>query len=172
MGILNKLIRIGVLSAITALSGCNDLSRSEVERILNNEARGTACVSSLDFTDGGFERAKASGVSFSAQGGLLSSALKVADTPDGDQWQVGCMLGLCGGVGRKNKPNLCLPGQIEVLTIADAPFAPNNGSYKTVDYVEVVKLPAEITHLAPYVYTRYKKSAVFQKTDRGWRVAQ
>jgi hypothetical protein len=160
------------LGAMFLLTSCGDLTRSEVERILNGEGRGSACVTGLDFNDGGFERAKASGAFSVLQGGLLGATLKVADTPDGDQWQVGCLMGMCANISRKTNANRCLPGKVEVLTIADAPFAPNNASYKIVEFVEVVTVPSELARIAPYVYTRYKKSTMFQKTDRGWRVAQ
>jgi hypothetical protein len=58
------------------------------------------------------------------------------------------------------------------LSIADAPFAPNNNSYKVVEFMEIVAVPSELARVAAHVQTRYKKSVVFQKTDRGWRVAQ
>lgn len=172
MRAVQNLTLIGALGATIALAGCGDLTRSEAERILNNEGRGSACVTSLNFNEGGFERAKANGAFSVLQGGLLGATLKVADSPDGDQWQIGCMMGLCAGVSRKNRGNLCLPGKVEILTIADAPFAPNNASYKIVEFVEVVAVPPELARIAPYVYTRYTKSTTFQKTDRGWRVAQ
>jgi hypothetical protein len=154
------------------LAGCNDLTRSEAARILDNEGRGHACVSTLDFNEGGFERAKAAGVFSRFQGGLIGSGITIADTADGDQWHIACLMGMCGGIARKNRSNLCIPGRVEVLTLADPPFVQNNGSYKTVEFTEIVDLPPELKRMEQYVYTRYKKSVMFQKTDAGWRVAQ
>lgn len=157
------------------LAGCGDLSRSDVERILNGEARGTACVAELQFVDGGFEKAKASGALafLQAESGLLGHVFKVADLPGGDRWQV-VFLGFekNPNVTRKLGKNRCLPGKVEVGAIADAPFAPNAKSYKLVEFVEVVSLPPELERIKPHVYTRYSKSTVFQKTDAGWRVAR
>jgi hypothetical protein len=104
--------------------------------------------------------------------GFVGSTLKIADSPDGDQWQVACPMGFCGGVGLKENGSRCLPGHVEVVAVADAPFGTGGGSYKIVDYVWVVSVPPELKHIEPYIYTRYRKSATFQKTDRGWRVAQ
>src|SRR5207302_11024113 len=114
-----------LLGAAVALASCGDLTRSEVERILNGEGRGSACVTGVDFNDGSFERAKAGALFSVVQGGLLGATLKVADSSDGDQWQVSCLMGMCANISRKNNTNRCLPGKVELLTIADAPFAPN-----------------------------------------------
>jgi hypothetical protein len=167
--------RIAAIVAMLILPGCGDLTRSEVERILNGEGRGHACVTELGFLDDGFEKAKAGNtISFiPSESGFLGSTFKVADLPDGDRWQV-IFLGFekNPNITRKTKNKLCLPGKVEVLTLADAPFAPPGGSYKIVEYVEVVALPSELERVRPYVYTRYRKQTVFQKTDRGWRVAR
>ena len=172
MKITRRVMRGGPLAAAILLSACGDLGRSDVEQILNGEGRGYACQTTLNFADGGFEKARAAGAFSNAQGGLIGASLKVADSSDGDQWQVSCLIGMCGGIGRKTHGNRCLPGHVEVLAIADAPFAQGSGSYKSVDYVEIVDLPPELSRVAAFVYTRYKKSAIFQKTDNGWRVMQ
>ena len=75
-------------------------------------------------------------------------------------------------MSRKNQENVCLPGKVEIVAIADATFAPSSGSYKAVEFVEVVTVPPELERIRSYVYTRYNKSVIFQKTDAGWRVAK
>jgi hypothetical protein len=163
--------RIAAIAVTLTLTGCSDLTRSEAERILDGEARGSACQSRLDFNEGGFAKAKTIGA-FSVIGNdLFGTTLKVADAPNGDQWICLDLAGRCGSVSRK-KQNLCLTGKVEILAIADAPFAPNSGSYKVVEFVEVVTIPQELERIGPYLNTRYKKHVVFQKTDAGWRVTR
>jgi hypothetical protein len=165
---------VGLLAlAAILLSGC-DLSRSDVERILNDQSRGDSCQSNLKFVDGGFANAKSNGkvVLIQNESGFLGQVFKVADLPAGDRYQV-IFLGFETNplVTRKIQSTVCLPGHVEVTAIADAPFAPIAGSYKLVDFVEVVTLPAELQAIQPYVFLRYSKQAVFQKTDASWRVA-
>jgi hypothetical protein len=170
-------IRAGaVTTAALALASCfGDLSRSAAEGILNGESRGAACVSGLDFIDGGFEKAKSSqAISIIRnESGLLGNVFLVASLPGGDRWHV-VHFGFEKNpkVSRKVQSDQCLPGRAEVTTIADAPFAPVAGSYKVVEFVEIVTIPAELERLKPYVFMRYNKSQIFQKTDRGWRVAR
>jgi hypothetical protein len=176
MRILN-IVRAGVLLAAAAvLGGCNDdLTRSEAKRILDGPSRGSACQSGLQFLDGAFSRAKAAGILtfMPNESGLLGAMYKLADLPGGDRWQT-AFLGFEKNpmVTRRLNRNLCLPGQVEITALAPVPFGPASDSYKEVDFVEVVSLPPELSRLAPYVYLRYTKKAVFQKTDNGWRVAQ
>lgn len=169
-----NLMRFAAIAATLAVAAC-DLSRSDAEQILEGVARGRACVANLQFVDGGFDAAKNSGAIaiIRNESGLLGSVYLVADLPGGDRWQV-VFLGFekNPNVSRKSQQNLCLPGKAEVTSIADAPFAPGSGSYKLVDFVEVVAIPLELERIKPYVYARYSKREVFQKTDAGWRVAQ
>jgi hypothetical protein len=161
------------LGALISLSACGDLTRTEAARVLNGEARGSACETQLEFAPGGFASAKERGA-FTVVPATVTMAvtLKVADTSDGDRWQLVCLLNNCTGakVHRMKNQNRCLPGQVEVRAIAEMPMG--GGNFKQVDYDEVVTVPPELASIAPYVRTRFQKSIVFQKTDRGWRVAR
>jgi hypothetical protein len=165
-------LKLTLISAATILlAGCGDLTRSDAERILDGDGRSYACETQLQFTETGFEQAKAQGLFTIDQGsGLLGSSLKVANSPDGDEWQVSCMMGLCGGITLKEHANRCIPGHVEITAIADA--APGADSYKEVDYIEVISLPPELKSVEQFVFTRYNKKSILQKTDTGWRAIQ
>lgn len=160
-----------LLAAALSLSGCGDLTRSDAERILNTEARGSACQASLDFVQGGIEKAKTNGV-IPENGRGLGSAIKLAATSDGDQWKISCFAFVGCNVSRISKPNVCLPGKVAIRALADAPAMLCGGNCKQVDFIEIVTLPPELQSLAPYVNTRYEKKLVLQKADSGWRVAR
>jgi hypothetical protein len=156
-----------------ALGGCGDsghLTRAEAERILNGEGRGYVCVTRLGFTEEGFKKVKASNL-------IDRTTSKVADAPDGDRWLAfDRIMGDCDPlpnfycVKRMKHPRRCLDGKADILAIADAPFAIGSGSYKVVDYVEIVTPPPELKHIEAFMDNQYAGSIVFQKTDRGWRV--
>lgn len=150
--------------------------RSEANRLLNGEARGQACVVEFKFTDGSFQKAvnERKVVRIPSESGLLGNTYGVADIPGSrDQWIV-FHLGYETNplITRRSRSKDCLPGKVEIQTVADFPLAPNNDSYKLVEFLEVVTIPPELQHLKPYIFDRYRKEAVFQKTDRGWRVAR
>lgn len=174
-----SLRRFGAVAAMLALAGCGDLTRSEAERILNSDERKHACVSRLTFIDGGFEKAKASGaLSYDRSRNNIVSwdqgVYKIADLPDGDRWEViEFSMGFTPLISkptviRRKHPNLCFHGKAQVTAIADAPF----GLGKSVEFVATVSFPSELEPIRPYVYTGYEMTAIFQKTDLGWRVVQ
>lgn len=151
------------------------LTRAYAAQILNGAGRGYACQTGLTFIDGGFDRARTDGVLVKVERGYagFDSVYRASDLPDGDMWRVSPKENMfeAAQLSRDKNKLGCLRGSVEVGPIADAPFAPGAGSYKVVEYVEVVELPAELEKMRPYVFTRYEKKAVFQKTDEGWRVA-
>jgi hypothetical protein len=173
---LQSVARVGVVVAMLTVAGCgDDLTRSEAQRILDGEGRGHACVSRLSFIDGGLEKAVDSGAISLIEGSesmRWGRTYKVSDLPDGDRWQVAILFGRDVRVARQKQANLCIPGNVEIQTIADAPFSPSGGTYKLVEFTEVVNLPSELRPIRDFVFTRYNKQVVFQKTDRGWRVAR
>lgn len=61
--------------------------------------------------------------------------------PNGDMWRVSPMENMFENrtLARDKSRDLCLSGKAKVGAIAEPPFAPASGSYKLVEFVEVVK---------------------------------
>lgn len=163
-----------VVPLALAACGNRDLTRSRAAEILDGPAFSTVCVAQPSFVDGGFQRAQASGAVAAKPSAVgwfgLGNVYKVADLPNGDEWRA--VSDLSGGMAvlRKSQPLQCFSGHAEITAIADSPIS-QNGSYKLVDFQEVIDLPPELEKLRPYLYLRYQKEANFQKTDDGWRIA-
>ncbi|MCB1521096.1 MAG: hypothetical protein KDJ37_11055 [Hyphomicrobiaceae bacterium] len=165
------LVLLGCGEKVRFLSG--ELSRQEAKRILDNEGRGNACQATLKFVKGGLDKAKANGsVSEVRNPGGWVEKITVATMPGGGHWKVQTFVNTEPIVVRDKNEKMCLPGAVEITAIADAPFAPSSGSYKFVEFTEIVRLPPELQKLGSFVYTQYRKSTTFQKTDVGWRVAR
>ncbi len=176
MRVVTGLLHIAAFFAACALAGCGDeLTRGLAEQILNGASRGHACNTDLQFIEGGLEKAKASGALtlLRNESGLLGTAYHASDVPGGGRWIV-FHLGFETNplLSRRPESKQCLPGHVEITSIADMPFAPGNNSYKVVEYIERVTIPPELARLKGLVFDGYRKSATFQKTDNGWRVAQ
>ncbi len=172
---IRTILTFAALLSSFALAGCGDLSRSEAKTVLDGVSRGSACQTQLEFMDGGFQKARAAGAlnPIPRESGLLGTVFKVSDLPAGNRWEV-IYRGFESNplVIRKLHGNLCLPGEVEITALSDPPFAPARGSYRVVEFIEHVNLPPELKSIEPYVYVKYRKKIVFQKTDNGWRVAQ
>jgi hypothetical protein len=159
-----------VVAAALLLTGCGNISRSDAEKILNGTGRGFACAPRLKFLPDGFDQARKAGLIPERQGlAALQMTQKVADAPDGDFWQIEMEFMMGVFLGRGKDGRMCIPGTATVTSIADVPFAPSSGSYKLVDFTEVITLPPELEKFRQYVYLQYAKRVVMQKTDGGWR---
>lgn len=158
------------------VSGCGDeFSRSSAQQQLNGDARGSACEASLSFNDGGFDRARAAKAVVSQRksvndqlgdlAGGVGSVLFVTTIPNtNDRWLVVTKLFEDPIVRREKKPRECIPGSAEVTLIVDGPAS----SIKIVEFTETIKLPPELAPIRDYVFLKYRKKALFRKTDKGW----